>query len=556
MLPEDIEGLTVGGLLDLVTERRPETDALVYIDRGLRYSYKQFNEVVERCARALIALGLEKGDHVAVWGQNVPEWVTLQFATGKTGTVLVTINPAYKATELRYVLEQSDAAALFLTKGVKEADFVEILQDTVPDLANAEPGEELEIEGLPYLKHVVLIGDEAAGAPGITVYDEFLEGAERISEEELKERQASLDSDESINMQYTSGTTGFPKGVQLTHANIVKNAFYIGECMDLGPEDRVCIPVPFFHCFGCVLGTLNTVTHEGTMVPIEQFDPEEVLRAVHEERCTAVLGVPTMFIAELGHENYGEYDTSSLRTGIMAGSPCPEAVMKQVVNEMGASEITIAYGQTESSPVITQTRTEDPIELRVSTVGRKLPDVEVKIVNVETGEEAEPGEQGELCTRGYLVMKGYYKMPDETEEVIDEDGWLHTGDLAIMDENGYVKITGRATDMIIRGGENVYPREIEEFLYTHPEISDVQVYGVPDEKYGEQIAAAIIPKPASSLTDEDVKEFCRESIAHHKVPEYVDFVEEYPMTASGKIQKYKLREAAVERYNLATAGSA
>ena len=556
MLPEDIEGLTVGGLLDLVTERRPETDALVYVDRGLRYSYKQFNEVVERCARALIALGLEKGDHVAVWGQNVPEWVTLQFATGKTGTVLVTINPAYKATELRYVLEQSDAAALFLTKGVKEADFVEILQDTVPDLANAEPGEELEIEGLPYLKHVVLIGDEAAGAPGITVYDEFLEGAERISEEELKERQASLDPDESINMQYTSGTTGFPKGVQLTHANIVKNAFYIGECMDLGPEDRVCIPVPFFHCFGCVLGTLNTVTHEGTMVPIEQFDPEEVLKAVHEERCTAVLGVPTMFIAELGHENYGEYDTSSLRTGIMAGSPCPEAVMKQVVNEMGASEITIAYGQTESSPVITQTRTEDPIELRVSTVGRKLPDVEVKIVNVETGEEAEPGEQGELCTRGYLVMKGYYKMPEETEEVIDEDGWLHTGDLAIMDENGYVKITGRATDMIIRGGENVYPREIEEFLYTHPEISDVQVYGVPDEKYGEQIAAAVIPKPASSLTDEDVKEFCRESIAYHKVPEYVDFVEEYPMTASGKIQKYKLREAAVERYNLATAGSA
>ena len=556
MLPEDIEGLTVGGLLDLVTERRPETDALVYIDRGLRYSYKQFNEVVERCARALIALGLEKGDHVAVWGQNVPEWVTLQFATGKTGTVLVTINPAYKATELRYVLEQSDAAALFLTKGVKEADFVEILQDTVPDLANTEPGEELEIEGLPYLKHVVLIGDEAAGAPGITVYDEFLEGAERISEEELKERQASLDPDESINMQYTSGTTGFPKGVQLTHANIVKNAFYIGECMDLGPEDRVCIPVPFFHCFGCVLGTLNTVTHEGTMVPIEQFDPEEVLKAVHEERCTAVLGVPTMFIAELGHENYGEYDTSSLRTGIMAGSPCPEAVMKQVVNEMGASEITIAYGQTESSPVITQTRTEDPVEFRVSTVGRKLPDVEVKIVNVETGEEAEPGEQGELCTRGYLVMKGYYKMPEETEEVIDEDGWLHTGDLAIMDENGYVKTMGRATDMIIRGGENVYPREIEEFLYTHPEISDVQVYGVPDEKYGEQIAAAIIPKPASSLTDEDVKEFCRESIAHHKVPEYVDFVEEYPMTASGKIQKYKLREAAVERYNLATAGSA
>src|ERR671917_470657 len=497
MRPEEIEGLTVGGLLDLVTERRPQDDALVYVDRGLRYSYAEFNEEVERCARGLMALGLEKGDHVAVWGQNVPEWVTLQFATGKTGTVLVTINPAYKSEELRYVLEQSDAAALFLT-----------------------------------------------------------EGADEVSEDELRERQDSLDAEEVINMQYTSGTTGFPKGVQLTHANIVKNAFYIGECMELGPEDRVCIPVPFFHCFGCVLGTLNTVTHEGTMVPVEQFDAEEVLQAVHEDRCTALLGVPTMFIAELEHPDYEKYDTSSLRTGIMAGSPCPEEGMKQVVNDMGAEEITIAYRQTQSSPVITQTRTEDPIERRVSTVGRNLPDVEVKIVDPETGEEVESGEPGELCTRGYHVMKGYYKMPDKTAEVIDEDGWLHTEDLATMDEDGYVKITGRADDMIIRGGENIYPREIEEFLYTHPEISDVQVYGVPDEKYGERVAAAIIKKKDVSLTDEDVKEYCRENIAHYKVPEYVDYVEEYPMTASGKIQKYKLREAAVERYNLATADTA
>src|ERR671915_882471 len=555
MRPEEVEGLTVGGLLDLVTERRPEDDALVYVDRGLRYSYAEFNEVVERCARALMALGLEKGDHVAVWGQNVPEWVTLQFATGKTGTVLVTINPAYKSEELRYVLEQSDAAALFLTEGVKGADFVEILQDAVPDLADAGDGD-LLVEGLPYLKRVVLIGEEAPEAPSLIGYKEFIEGADEVSEDELRERQDSLGADEVINMQYTSGTTGFPKGVQLTHANIVKNAFYIGECMELGPEDRVCIPVPFFHCFGCVLGTLNTVTHEGTMVPVEQFDAEEVLKAVHEEQCTALLGVPTMFIAELEHENYGEYDTSGLRTGTMAGSPCPEEVMKQVVNDMGADEITIAYGQTESSPVITQTRTGDPIERRVSTVGRKLPDVEVKLVDVDTGEEVGPNEQGDLCTRGYHVMKGYYKMPDETEEVIDEEGWLHTGDLATMDEDGYVKITGRADDMIIRGGENIYPREIEEFLYTHPEISDVQVYGVPDEKYGEQVAAAIIRKPDASITDEDVKEFCRENIAQYKVPDYVDFVEEYPMTASGKIQKYKLREAAVERYNLATADTA
>ena len=553
MRPEDIEGLTIGGLLNLVTERRPGTDALVYADRGLRYSYKEFNEVVERCARALIALGLEKGDHVAVWGQNVPEWVTLQFATGKTGTVLVTINPAYKANELRYVLEQSDAAVLFLTEGVKDVNFVEILQRAVPDLAEAESG---EIEGLPHLKNVVLIGDEAGSVPGLTPYREFVRGAEDVPEEDLRRRQDSLSADEVINMQYTSGTTGFPKGVQLTHANIVKNAFHIGECMELGPEDRVCIPVPFFHCFGCVLGTLNTVTHEGTMVPVENFDAEAVLQAVHEERCTALLGVPTMFIAELEHPDFEQYDTSSLRTGIMAGSPCPIEVMKKVVNVMGASEITIAYGQTESSPVITQTRTDDPIELRVSTVGRKLPEVEVKIVDVETGEEAGTGEQGDLCTRGYHVMKGYYKMEDRTREVIDEDGWLHTGDLATIDDNGYVKITGRAKDMIIRGGENVYPREIEEFLYTHPEISDVQVYGVPDQKYGEQVAAAVIPKSGASLTEEDVKEFCRENIAQYKVPGYVDFVEEYPMTASGKIQKYKLREASIERYNLVAADTA
>src|SRR5918999_2573308 len=547
--PEDIEGLTVGGVLDLVAESRPEDDALVYIDRSLRYSYAEFKEEVERCARALMALGLEKGDHVAVWGQNVPEWVTLQFATGKTGTVLVTINPAYKSEELRYVLEQSDAAALFLTEGVKGADFVEILQDAVPDLADAGDGD-LSVEGLPYLKRVVLIGEDAEDSPGIIGYEEFIEGADEVSEDELREWQDSLDAEEVINMQYTSGTTGFPKGVQLTHTNIVKNAFYIGECMKLGPEDRVCIPVPFFHCFGCVLGTLNTVTHEGTMVPVEQFDAEKVLQAVHEDRCTALLGVPTMFIAELEHPEYEKYDTSSLRTGIMAGSPCPEEVMKQVVNDMGAEEITIAYGQTESSPVITQTRTEDPIERRVSTVGRNLPDVEVKIVDPETGEEVESGEPGELCTRGYHVMKGYYKMPDKTEETIDEDGWLHTEDLATMDEDGYVKITGRTKDMIIRGGENIYPREIEEFLYGHPEISDVQVYGVPDEKYGEQVAAAIILKSDGSLTEEDVKEHCRENIARHKVPRYVDFVEEYPMTASGKIQKFKLREATVERHDL------
>jgi fatty-acyl-CoA synthase len=549
MRPEDIQGLTVGGLLDLVHERRPDDEALIYADRGLRYTYAEFKQIVERCARALMALGIEKGDHVAVWGQNVPEWVTLQFATGKVGAVLVTVNPAYKSHELKYVLEQSDAAALFLTEGVKDADFLQILRDAVPELAEAHGGG-LSIEELPFLKNVVLMdGEPPAGLPVIG-FAEFLGMAEGVSKAELRERQDALDAEDVINMQYTSGTTGFPKGVQLTHANIVKNAFYIGECMKLGPEDRVCIPVPFFHCFGCVLGTLNTVTHEGTMVPLESFDAEEVLRAVDGERCTALLGVPTMFIAELDLPTFEDYDTSSLRTGIMAGSPCPMEVMKKVVDVMGASEITIAYGQTESSPVITQTRTDDPLELRVSSVGRKLPDVEVRIVSVETGEDCEPEEQGELWTRGYHVMRGYYKMDDKTDEVLDDEGWLHTGDLAVMDEDGYVRITGRAKDMIIRGGENVYPREIEEFLYTHPDVSDVQVYGVPDEKYGEKVAAAVQPRQDSDLSAKDIRDFCRDNIAHYKVPEYVDFVGEYPMTASGKIQKYKLREAAIERHGL------
>jgi len=553
MRPEEIEGLTVGGLLDLVAGSRPDEDALVYPDRGLRYSYAEFKARVEECARALMALGLRKGDHVAVWGQNVPEWVTLQFAAGKVGAVLVTVNPAYRSHELRYVLEQSDAAALFLTRGVGGADFAGILREAVPGVEGSGDGP--GSPDLPYLRHVVTMGAGAEDGVGLS-YGEFLGLAGEVSEPELYERQGSLRADEAINMQYTSGTTGFPKGVQLTHANIVRNAFYIGECMALGPEDRVCIPVPFFHCFGCVLGTLNTVAHEATMVPVESFDPEKVLRAVHGERCTALLGVPTMFIAELEHPDFEKYDTSSLRTGIMAGTTCPMEVMKQVVETMGASGITIAYGQTESSPVITQTRTDDPIELRVSSVGRALPEVEVRVVSVDTGEECGPGEQGELLTRGYHVMLGYYKMPERTAEVIDADGWLYTGDLAVMDENGYVQITGRAKDMIIRGGENIYPREIEEFLYTHPAVSDVQVYGVPDERYGEQVAAAVKVKEGAELSAEEVRDYCRENIARFKAPAYVDFVEEYPATASGKVQKYRLREAAIERYGLQTGAGA
>ncbi len=554
MRAEEIEDLTVGGLLSLVAQRRPDDEALVYADRGLRYTYRAFDEVVEECARALMAMGLEKGDHVAVWGQNVPEWVILQFATGKMGAVLVTVNPAYRSRELHYVLDQSDSAALFLTTGVRGADFVEVLGQAVPELAGAENGE-ISSSELPFLKNVVLMGEDAPEGAPITSFEEFMQGAGKVSREDLEERKASLDADEVINMQYTSGTTGFPKGVQLTHHNIVKNGFLIGECMKLGPEDRVCIPVPFFHCFGCVLGTLNVVTHEGTMVPVENFDAEMVLQAVHRERATALLGVPTMFIAELEHPDFEQYDTSSLRTGIMAGTNCPIEVMRKVVDVMGAREITIAYGQTESSPVITQTRTDDPLEIRVTTVGKVHPEVEVRIVSLESGEDCTPGKQGELWTRGYHVMKGYYKMEDKTREVIDEEGWLHTGDLAEMDEEGYVKITGRAKDMIIRGGENVYPREIEEFLYTHPAISDVQIYGVPDGKYGEQVAAAVILRSGESLSADELRDFCGESIAYFKVPHYVDVVEEYPLTASGKIQKYKLREAAIERHGLKAAAT-
>lgn len=547
MRPDEIEGSTIGGLLGVIAARRPDHDALVYPEHGLRQTYREFNDRVERVARALMSLGLKTGDKVAVWGQNVPEWVTLQFATAKMGAVLVTVNPAYRSRELAYVLEQSDSAALFLTSGVKNADFVDVARRAVPELAD---GKGFSSEKLPFLKHVVLMGEgDRKGLP-ISTFSDFEAKYEGISQEELEERKASLSAEDVINMQYTSGTTGFPKGVQLTHTNVVKNGFYIGECMKLTPEDRVCIPVPFFHCFGCVLGTMNVVTHEGTMVPVEQFDPETVLKAVHEERCTAVLGVPTMFIAELDHPNFKNYDTSSLRTGIMAGSPCPIEVMRKVVNVMGADEITIAYGQTESSPVITQTRTDDSLERRVSTVGRALPDVEVKIVSLETGEEVPRGETGDLCTRGYHIMRGYYKMEERTREVIDADGWLHTGDLAVMDEDGYVRITGRAKDMIIRGGENVYPREIEEFLYTHPKVADVQVYGVPDEKYGEQVAAAVRIRGGESLTEDEVRAFCDGEIAHFKVPKYVHFVEEYPMTASGKIQKYKLRETAIEMFGL------
>lgn len=542
---------TVGSLLDDMARRYPDNEALVYPERGLRYSYKQFNDTCRQIAKGLLRLGIKKGDNIAIWAYNVPEWVLLQFASAKIGAVLVTVNTSYKSTELEYILGQSDSTSLFMVGFFKDTDYVETLAGVVPELAASEPGK-LDSPKLPFLKNVIFIGQDTPA--GMLNFASIIKMGEGVPDSELAAVEATLDCHETINMQYTSGTTGFPKGVMLTHYNIVNNGFNIGECMKFTEKDRLCIPVPFFHCFGCVLGVMACVTHGTTMVPVEIFDPLKVLQTIEKEKCTAVHGVPTMFIAEFEHPDFAGFDLSSLRSGIMAGSPCPIEVMKKVISQMHASEITIAYGQTESSPVITQTRTDDPIELRVATVGRALPDVGVKIVDIETGASLPPGKQGELCTKGYHVMKGYYKMPDETARAIDSDNWLHTGDLAIMDENGYCKITGRIKQMIIRGGENIYPREIEEFLYTHPKVSDIQVYGVPDKKYGEQVMVAIILKKGVEMTEEEVRDFCRGKIANYKIPKYVKFVDGYPMTASGKIQKFKMREIAIKELLLEDMG--
>ncbi|MSM41223.1 MAG: AMP-binding protein [Geobacter sp.] len=544
---------TVGGLLDQIAETYPDNDALVYHERGLRYSYREFNQVCRQVAKGLMKLGIGKGENVAIWAYNVPEWVILQFATAKIGAILVTVNTAYKSAELEYILDQSDSTTLFMVKSFKDTDYVATLNAVVPELATAKTGT-LSTPKLPFLKNVVFIGDETPG--GMLNFAQIVEMGKEVSDAELAAVEATLDRHDTINMQYTSGTTGFPKGVMLTHHNLVNNGFAIGECMKFTEKDRLCIPVPFFHCFGCVLGVMASVTHGSTMVPVEIFDPLKVLQTIEKERCTAVHGVPTMFIAELEHPEFSRFDLTSMRTGIMAGSVCPIEVMKRAVNDMHVTEITSVYGQTESSPGITQTRTEDSIELRVATVGRALPGAEVKIVDIETGATLPPGKQGELCARGYMVMKGYYKMPEETAKVIDADGWLHTGDLAVMDENGYCKITGRIKQMIIRGGENIYPREIEEFLYTHPKISDIQIYGVPDRKYGEQVMAAVILKKGVEMTEQEVKDFCKGRIANYKIPRYVKFVDSYPMTASGKIQKFKLREMAIKELHLEEDGTA
>lgn len=540
---ENLLPYTVGELLEVQAKKYPEHEAVVYADRDLRMNYKEFNMLCRKAARGLMKLGVKKSEHIAAWSSNTPEWVVSQFATGKMGAVLVTVNTNYRTAELEYLLKQSDSTTIILMEQFKDASYIDMVYEIVPELKTSEPGK-LESSTLPFLKNVIVMGEKRF--PGTYCWQDILDMAGDVTEEELDEQMATLKQSDVINMQYTSGTTGFPKGVMLTHSNIVNNAYNVASAMKLTDQDRLCIPVPFFHCFGCVMGTLACATVGATMVPVQEFSPKAVLETVEKEKCTALHGVPTMFIAELNDPDFGKYDLSSLRTGIMAGSNCPIEVMKAVNEKMGATEITIAYGQTESSPVITQTRTNDPLELRVETVGKALPEVEVKIVKPGTMEEVPRGVQGELCTRGYHVMDGYYKNPDATREAIDGEGWLHTGDLAVMDENGYCRVTGRLKDMIIRGGENIYPREIEEFLYRHPKVLDVQVVGIPDSVYGEEVMAWIILKDGEAATAEEIKEYCKGKISKHKIPRYIEFTDSYPMTASGKIQKFKLKEQALE----------
>lgn len=539
---------TIGDLLDEVSARLPDKDGMVYADRPVRLTYRQLQEESNRVAKALIGLGVKKGDSIALWATNVPEWVLLQMGSAKMGAILVTVNTQYRSSELEYLLKQSDSTVIFLIEQFKQMDYLGILNSVIPELSVHPHARPYDFAHLPRLRHGILLSDKTS--PGLMNWPEFLRYGETISDEVLRSYQEKTQPEDVINIQYTSGTTGFPKGVMLTHNNIVNNANAVADAMNLTEEDRLCFPVPLFHCFGCVMSSLACVTKGATMVPVEYFEPHAVLKAVEKERCTGLQGVPTMFISELETLKGTPYNIQTLRKGIMAGSPCPVEVMKQVIQVMGMQEVTIAYGQTESSPVITQTRIDDSLEKRVTTVGRNLDGVEVKIIDPATGETLPHGKQGELCARGYSIMAGYYNMPQATAQAVDSEGWLHTGDLAVMDGEGYCNITGRIKDMIIRGGENIYPREIEEFLYRHPKIADVQVVGLPDAKYGEEVCAIIRLREGESLAAEEIREFCREKMSHHKTPRYIDFVDNYPVTASGKIQKYRLRETYIERYGL------
>jgi len=531
--------LTLGQILDRSVQAYPDNEAVVYVDRDFRITYREFGDLVDRLARGLMAMGVRKGEKVAVWATNVPYWVALQFATAKIGAVLLTVNTNYRTNELAYVLEQSESENLFLIDGYQDIDYLQTVYDLVPELRTQERGR-LASARFPHLKRVFFLGLEKHR--GMYSIPEVLTLSAMTDAVDYRARQAELDPHDVVNMQYTSGTTGFPKGVMLTHFNIGNNGYWIGANQRLGPQDRICLPVPLFHCFGCVLGVLAAVNHGSTLVILEGFDPVTAMTAVEQESCTALYGVPTMFIAILDHPLFRKFRFDSLRTGIMAGSPCPVAVMRQVIDQMCMREITICYGLTENSPVITQTLIGDDIRRQTETVGRAMPGIEVNVVDPKTGGRLPAGTQGEVCCRGYSVMKGYYRMPEATARAIDADGWLHTGDLGVLDVDGYLSITGRLKDMIIRGGENVYPREIEEYLFKMEGVADVQVVGVPSRRYGEEVGAFIKLKKGASVTEQDVKDFCRGRISRYKIPKHVAFVDAYPMTASGKIQKYKLVE--------------
>ncbi|RIK37045.1 MAG: AMP-binding protein [Chloroflexi bacterium] len=546
-------GSTIGDLFDRVAEQLPDHEALVSAHQGLRYTYRELREACDQFARALLALGVRKGDRVGIWSPNHAEWVIAQFATPKIGAILVNINPAYRTHELEYALNQSGCSTLIIAPPFKTSRYADLLNELCPELAHSRPGK-LRAAAVPELHTVIAFGDQSV--PGAYNWNDVLPLAERISAEVLADTQRQQYFDDPINIQYTSGTTGFPKGATLSHHSILNNGFFIGEGMKLTKEDRLCIPVPFYHCFGMVLGNLAAVTHGATMViPAPAFDARTTLEVVQAERCTALHGVPTMFIAELGLPDFDSFDLSTLRTGIMAGSPCPVEVMKQVNTRMHMDEVTICYGMTETSPVSFQTAPDDPLDKRVGTIGRVHPHVECKVIDPETGEVLPRGQTGELLSRGYIVMLGYWNNPEATAAAIDAGRWMHTGDLAVIDDEGYANIVGRAKDMIIRGGENIYPREIEEFLYRHPKIRDVQVIGVPDEKYGEEVMAWVILKPGEGASEDELREFCRDKIAYYKVPRYWRFTDSFPMTVTGKVQKYKMREMAVADLHLERAAA-
>ncbi len=543
---------TLGDVIRDLAKKYPDKQAIKYTTNPYERTWREFDEETDKVAKGLMAIGVKKGDKVAIWANNIPEWLLTLFGAAKCGAILVTVNTNYKVFELEYLLTQSDTKVLVMMGGFKDANYVEIVRTLVPEIKDAKDGE-VNPKNIPFLKRVVFAGESTP--EGMMNFNTLIKKSVEVSDEEFAKRTAELDTHDVVNMQYTSGTTGFPKGVMLTHYNILNNGKTIGDGMAFTPDDKLCIVVPLFHCFGLVLATMACITHGSTLVPVERFSPVPVMNAIATEHCTAVHGVPTMFIAMLEHPNFDQFDFSSLRTGIMAGSPCPIEVMKKVVDKMYMKDIVIVFGQTEASPGCTMTTTSDDIEHRVATVGRAFPGVECKIVDPDTGEEKKIGEPGEFVARGYNIMKGYYKMPEATKQAIDEDGWLHTGDLCTVDADGYYKVVGRIKDMIIRGGENIYPKEIEEFLYTCDKIRDVQVIGVPSKKYGEEVMACIILKPGETMTEDEVKELVKANMAYHKVPSYVRFVTEFPMNAAGKIQKYKMREEAIEILKLHEAAS-